>query len=84
MEMNGAKKLVIWYDENVRVTLERNKKGESWGEEETSYPKSPGEVYFKDNVLVASKDERRVSLGEEQNIRRGRILRILFVDLHGA
>jgi hypothetical protein len=37
MEMNGAKKLVIWYDENVRVT-----------------PKSPGEVYFKDNVLVAN------------------------------
>jgi hypothetical protein len=28
MKMKGAKKLVIWYDENVRVTLDKNEKGE--------------------------------------------------------
>lgn len=28
MEMKGAKKLVVWYDENVRVTLEKVEKGE--------------------------------------------------------
>ena len=48
------------------------------------YPKNPSEVYFKDNVLMASKDEKRVSLEEKEKIRRGRILRIPGVDLHGA
>ena len=64
MEMKGAKKLVIWYDENVRVTLEIDEKGERLAETKTVYPKSPGEVYFKDDILVASRDERSVSLEE--------------------
>lgn len=64
MEMKSAKKLVIWYDENVRVTLENDEKGERLAKTKMVYPKNPGEVYFKDNVLVASRDERSVSWEE--------------------
>ncbi len=49
-----------------------------------AYPKNPSEVYFKDNVLVASKGARRVSWEEKQSIRKGRILKNLDVNLHGA
>ena len=41
MEMKGAKELVIWYDENVRVTLEKNKKVEWLVKGKTSIPKEP-------------------------------------------
>lgn len=64
MEVKGAKKLVIWNDENVRITLENNEKRERLAKTKTVYPKSPGEVYFKDDILVASRDERSVSLEE--------------------
>ena len=47
MKMKGAKELVIWYDENVRVTLERDKKGESWRKVETRIPKEPRRSLFQ-------------------------------------
>jgi hypothetical protein len=47
MEMNGAKELVIWYDKDVRVTLKGDKKGKSWGQEETSIPKEPRRSLFQ-------------------------------------
>jgi len=37
MEMKGAKELVIWYDEDVRVTLEKDKKGERSAKGENKY-----------------------------------------------
>ena len=47
MEMKGAKELVIWYDENVRITLERDKKGERFAKGGTSIPKEPQRSLFQ-------------------------------------
>ncbi len=47
MEMKGAKELVIWYDEDVRVTLEKDKKGEGRRKGKTCIPKEPQRSQFR-------------------------------------
>lgn len=59
--MNGSEGLVIWHNKYIRVTLRNIKEGNGSQKERKAHPDCPGEVDFKNDILMASKDRKRVS-----------------------